>query len=329
MARIPLTKSASGRMLDKKPPKPNAEAVKATFDRLDAQLHGKQLSSTDDQSVSMATANSKRHSNLNISNYALPSDAAAPATQPKRTQPATKSEDAPAEYVDTQTKEERHEKRMAWFYGEAARQAENRRQMAKDEAFYDNEQYEYADAMTLEERGQKVVVYNEIAPTIDWLIGTERRSRVDFYVVAQDEDDPNQEDHPGYTSPSDDAINKTKLLKYLDDVNLAAFERSYAAEDSFKGGLGILEVGLRGDKTGIPIFVSHESWRNCLHDSRAKKDQSDARYFFRTKDIDLDVAITLFPEHEGHLRAASTAGDSASAFRGVYGINGRNTVLAV
>ena len=123
------------------------------------------------------------------------------------------------------------------------------------------------------------MVYNEIKPAIDWMIGTERRSRVDFYVVAED-DGPEAED---------DATNKTKLLKYLDEVNRAAFERSYAAEDMFKAGVGWLEVGLRGDRTGVPIFVGAESWRNILWDSNdRRRDLSNARYLFRIKIVDLD-----------------------------------------
>ncbi len=207
---------------------------------------------------------------------------------------------------ETKTKEERHEQRMAWFYSEASRQAVNRAMRAKCEAFYDSEQYEHADIATLEERGQKAVVHNEVKPTIDFLIGTERRSRVDFYVVAED-DDPQADD---------DAIAKTKAIKYLEDVNNGVFERSDVADDKFKSGLGILEVGLRGDKTGVPIFIGHVPWREFLHDSRAKRDQSDARYNFRIKLVDLDVAIALLPDHEDALRAAIIQGDALSNFTG-------------
>ncbi|RZL07985.1 MAG: hypothetical protein EOP40_14520, partial [Rubrivivax sp.] len=155
------------------------------------------------------------------------------------------------------------------------------------------------------------MVYNEVAPVIDWLIGTERRQRVDFYVVAEGDDEGEE----------DDARNKTKLLKYLDDTNKASFERSQAAEDAFKAGVGWLEVGLRGDKSGVKVYVGAESWRNILWDSQGsrKLDITDARYIFRVKVVDLDVAIALSPKHQAELEAVAQEGDDTSLFREFLG----------
>ena len=206
--------------------------------------------------------------------------------------------------------QERHDKRRAWFLAEASRQSANRAMMAKCEAFYDGNQYEFEDAQELRDRGQPVVVYNEVKPTIDWLIGTERKTRVDFLVVADDEGE----------EADNDASLKTKLLKYLDETNRASFERSYAAEDAFKAGIGWIEVGLRGDKNGVPIYIGAESWRNILWDSMAtKRDLSDARYLFRIKVVDLDVAIALFPDKKDKLEACAQNGDDAEILRNWLG----------
>lgn len=206
--------------------------------------------------------------------------------------------------------QERHDKRRAWFLAEASRQSANRAMMAKCEQFYDGNQYEFDDAQELRDRGQPVVVYNEIKPTIDWLIGTERKTRVDFLVVADDEGE----------EADNDATLKTKLLKYLDETNRASFERSYAAEDAFKAGIGWIEVGLRGDKNGAPIYIGAESWRNILWDSMAtKRDLSDARYLFRIKVVDLDVAIALFPDKKDKLEACAQNGDDAEILRNWLG----------
>ncbi len=51
--------------------------------------------------------------------------------------------------------------------------------MALDQDFYDNLQWDPEDAATLRDRGQMPLVYNEVAPMVDWVIGTERRTRVD------------------------------------------------------------------------------------------------------------------------------------------------------
>jgi hypothetical protein len=200
----------------------------------------------------------------------------------------------------------RHDRRKAWFLAEASRQAVNRALMAKCESYYDGVQYTYEDAETLRARGQNPVVYNEVKPTIDWLIGTERRARVDFIVIAEEEGD----------EASEDARLKTKLMKYLDDTNRASFERSYAAEDAFKAGLGWMEIGLRGDKNGPPIYCGAESWRNILYDSLAsKRDLTDARYLFRIKVVDLDVALAIFPDKEEELRSCVQTGDDVAVFR--------------
>lgn len=213
---------------------------------------------------------------------------------------------------------ERHDKRKAWFLSEASRQSINRALMAKCESFYDGTQWSYEDAETVRKRGQNPVVYNEIKPTIDWLVGTERRTRVDFMVVA---DEPGEE-------ADEDARTKTKLLKYLDETNRASFERSFAAEDAFKAGLGWIEVGLRGDKSGVPVYIGAESWRNILYDSQAsKRDLSDARYIFRVKVVDLDVALALFPNKKAELEACVQTGDDISVFREWLGGTGLITGL--
>ena len=208
--------------------------------------------------------------------------------------------------MDAQSVQERHDKRKNWFIGEATRQATNRSLMAKCEAYYDGNQWDYEDAEALKRRGQNPVVYNEIKPTIDWLIGTERRARVDFIVVAEEHGEEAEED----------ARLKTKLLKYLDQCNRSSFERSYAAEDAFKAGLGWLEIGLRGDKSGPPVYVGAESWRNILYDSQAtKRDLSDGRYIFRIKVVDLDVAIAMMPDKKKELEECAQVGDDANILR--------------
>jgi hypothetical protein len=206
---------------------------------------------------------------------------------------------------EVQSAQERHDQRKSWFLSEAAKQAPNRAMMAKCESAYDSEQWARDDADEVESRGQRAVVYNEIKPTIDWMIGTERRGRVDFVIVAEED---GQE-------AEDDAGNKTKLLKYLDDVNRAPFERSYAAEDMFKAGVGWLEVGLRGDETGVPVFVGAESWRNILWDSNdRRRDLSNARYLFRIKVVDFDVALAIFPDKKDELERCIQEGDDMSVF---------------
>lgn len=186
-----------------------------------------------------------------------------------------------------------HKDATLWFEQEMQRQASNRFQMALDEDYYDGMQWDEDDASVLMERGQGPVVYNEIKPTIDWLIGTERRMRMDFKVM------------PRRKEGADDAENKTSLLKYLSDTNKSPFHRSRAFDDSIKAGMGVLESGLRGDPTEELLFERYQDWRSTLYDSNSvEHDLSDARYFFRWKDLDEDIALAYFPERVGVIRAS-------------------------
>lgn len=216
-----------------------------------------------------------------------------------------------------QAARDRHETRKGWFLTEAHRQASNRQRMAKCEAYYDSEQWAYMDAQILKDRGQDPIVYNEVKPTIDWLMGTERRVRIDFVVMAEDNEGDTEE---SADEADEDAQNKTKLMKWLDDSNLAPFERSWAAEDAFKAGIGWIEVGLRGDRTGAPVYQGAESWRNILWDSQAqKRDLSDARYLFRIKVVDLDVALAIFPDKKDALERCVQTGDTLQMFSEWFG----------
>jgi hypothetical protein len=209
-----------------------------------------------------------------------------------------------------------HKKLMDWLRAEVAKQQTNRKMMAKCEDFYDGRQYEPHVIRELKERGQKPVVYNEIKTIIDWHIGNERKSRVDFLVTATE---------PGEEA-DEDAQLKTRLMKYLDQCNRASFERSYAFEDSLKAGIGWMEIGLRGNDAEPEVFIGHESWRNIVHDSRAsRRDLSDGRFMFRIKTVDMDVALAMFPNKKVELEQSRLGGSggggrvSSVVFAGMFG----------
>lgn len=187
----------------------------------------------------------------------------------------------------TQETIDRHRRLKSWFWQEQQRQAANRYQMAIDEDYYDSIQYLPEEARAILARGQAPVAWNEAKPTVDWLIGTERRTRTDFKIISRS-DDSEEADA--------DARRKTKLLKYLDDVNRTGFERSAAFAEALKGGLGWIELGVRGDPEQDPVYARAESWRNILYDSLGPRlDLDDSRYLFRFRWLDLDVAKAYFP----------------------------------
>lgn len=198
--------------------------------------------------------------------------------------------------LDRPQKRRLHRRLLEWYELERQKQAVNRYQMALDQDFYDGLQWSEEDAQEVSERGQAPLVFNEIKPTIDWLIGTEKRTRMDFRVFPREEDDVKG------------ALVKTKVLKYVGDVNKAAFARSRAFADAIKVGVGWIESGVRADPTEDPIYTRYEDWRNILYDSSSVElDLSDARYLFRVRWTDLDIALAMFPERAGVIRKAAVA----------------------
>jgi hypothetical protein len=175
-------------------------------------------------------------------------------------------------------------------------QAEFRQEMRRDEQFYDGVQWTEEDIAIMEERHQVPLVFNHIKPSIDWLLGTERKTRIDFRVL------------PRESSDEDLAEIKSKLIKYVHDMNRAQWARSLAFRDAVKVGIGWLEDGVRADAGDDPLFSRHESWRNLWWDHLAKEpDFSDARFIFRMKYLDVDIAKAMFPEFEEQIeRAART-----------------------
>ena len=198
------------------------------------------------------------------------------------------------------TQHERDEHRLAriksWRDQEIARQQANRYQMQLDEDFYDGLQWDLSEQRAVLARGQNPVVYNEVKPTVDWLIGMERKTRTDFKVTPTAKGE----------QAALDATNKTKLLKYISEVNRSEFTRSQAFDDALKAGLGWIETGIRADPDEEPIFDRAESWRNVLYDSLGSAlDLSDSRYLIRMRWVDLDIALAHFPDKKDLLRRAS------------------------
>lgn len=185
--------------------------------------------------------------------------------------------------LDSESARKEHARLLQWYYLEKERQATNRLEMAIDADFYDSIQWQEEDAAIVESRGQLPLVYNEIAPMIDWIIGTERRTRADWKVLPRTEDDVDLADI------------KTKVIKYVSDINRVPYARSRAFGDAVKAGVGWVDDGACDDPTQDILYSKYEDWRNVLWDSMSYElDLSDARYVFRWRWVDKDVAVMSF-----------------------------------
>ncbi len=198
---------------------------------------------------------------------------------------------------------ERFNRRRSWFIMELTRQTANRFQMSLDEDYYDGEQWTAQEAAAVQARGQHPAVFNELKPMVDFMLGTERRMRVDHQVINR---------YDSSAEAGEDAQNKTQLLKFIDDVNRTQFVRSESTDDTFKGGLGWLEVGVRADPQQFAIYKRRESWRNMLYDSLGQsKMPDDWRYIFRFREVDFDIAEAMVPKDKvDALRRAIVTSDT-------------------
>ncbi len=172
-------------------------------------------------------------------------------------------------------------------------QAKGRALRARDERFYDGHQHTDEEKAVYEARNQTARTYNEIKPAIDWVIGSERRTRSDWNILPRTEDDV------------EPAQLKTKLVKYIDDINKAKWQRSKAFEDQAKTGEGWTRASVEPNEDGeLMIAFNYENWQNMLCDSQSvQEDLSDCRYLWLTKIVDVETLIVHFPEKEDELRA--------------------------
>jgi len=177
--------------------------------------------------------------------------------------------------------------------------ASNREQMAIDEDYYDGIQLDAEDLAVLDERGQPANYFNVTKNTLNYLLGVEKASRIDYSIKPRKKMD------------ASGAKAKNKVIKYVEDVNHGEYARSAAFADAVKAGVGWLEEGVRSDEDEEPLYCRHEDWRNMWFDNLGREpDMSDWRYVLREKWVDLDVATNMFPERKEVLEVLASGVNS-------------------
>ena len=170
---------------------------------------------------------------------------------------------------------------------------DNRQQQAIDADYYDGIQLTDDQLSVLEEREQPVQVWNITKGVINWALGTEQKSRFDINVL------------PRKKADDKDAKTKTKLIKYHDDMNYAAYVRSQVFADAAKVGVGHIDIGARCNVDN-PLYYANMDWRDMWWDHLGKRlDLLDWRYYFMERWIDLDIAKALFDDREKELENAA------------------------
>lgn len=185
---------------------------------------------------------------------------------------------------------------MGWYLHEMDVQSENRAEMAMDDDFYDHIQWTDEEIAALNARGQAPIVFNVLQTTVNWVLGMQRRGTQDYRILPRKKE--------GVKA----AQTKSELLKHVSDENRSTFELASAFEMAVRVGLGWLECGQGRPEDGTQVYDRHEDWRCMLWDSTARKyDLMDARYIFRSKWLDSDVAENLWPHRAGVIRQAANS----------------------
>jgi hypothetical protein len=191
--------------------------------------------------------------------------------------------------LDSPAYQDRFRKLQQWRRQARVAQAENRAQMAIDEDFYDSIQMDPDDLYILNQRNQAPLVFNVVKNTMNWILGTERKSRIDWRIL------------PRKKAAAGEAKTKTKILKYVSDTSKGEYARSEAFTEALCAGLGWLEFGARN--TDEVVFMRSERWRNMWYDHLdTTQDGRNMRYVIREKWLDLDIAEAMFPERTGDLK---------------------------
>lgn len=164
----------------------------------------------------------------------------------------------------------------------------------RDFQFYEGDHWTALERAILEERGQPEVTENLVKPKIERLLGQHIRQHSTVSVLGR---------NVGLDEAS--ASSTSEIFRWIDQTNQAEFEESDQIKDGFIGGFGVMEIRSSTDASGDPIVIErHENPFYIFPDPHSRRYDwnDDARFVCRSKWLDLDDAIALWPKKAKELR---------------------------
>ena len=158
--------------------------------------------------------------------------------------------------------------------------------------FYQNDQWDRKEKADLKKRNQPETVENEIKPIVDRLYGQYRRQRTAIKFIGRNEPD------------KDLAGKLSDLLRYVDEQNENEHVEGEVVMDGLIGGRGVYEIAcVEGEDGRKRVRLSSEDPFSIFVDpfSRAYDWNQDARFLARSKWMDLEEAILLWPKKKAIL----------------------------
>lgn len=162
--------------------------------------------------------------------------------------------------------------------------------------YYDGKQLDSETLALMAELGMAPIIENLTAPTIDAVLGLEAKTRLDWKVTSQKDDE-----YGDVAEALNVKLNESEKESRADRANSDAF----AAQ--VKSGLGWIEVGREGDPFKYPYRYEYVHRNEIFWDFKAKKqDLSDAKYLVRRKWYEREQLELAFPDKKdllGHVAA--------------------------
>ncbi len=199
------------------------------------------------------------------------------------------------ETIPELTNEALSRERLEHMLEEMRHQPAWRREADKCAEYYDGNQLSPEALEKLQDRGQPEIITNMVKPTIDAVLGIEKKNKRDFVVRPEDDNG---------ASP-DEAEALSLRLKHAEIESGADSALSTAFEGMVKTGLEWVEVTTSMDamKPGPECHAINR--REVFWDFRSMKaDLSDAKWLIRARWMEVEDAIAYFPEHAEILRHA-------------------------
>lgn len=157
--------------------------------------------------------------------------------------------------------------------------------------YYDGNQLDAETIEKLEEKGLGPLIRNITKPTVDAVLGLEERTRTDWKVVSD------------YDDEQDVADSLSVKLAEAERETHADRACSDAYAGQVKAGFHAVEVSRSSNPFNYPYRVEPIHRRELYWDPRSRKmDWSDARYLLRKRWFDTDVAAAYFPAHASLIR---------------------------
>ena len=174
------------------------------------------------------------------------------------------------------------------FLREIKHQPHWRREADRAADYYDGNQLSPETVEKLKDRGQPPLITNIIKPTIDTVLGMEAKTRTDWRVRPEDDDECDDDLAEGLSVKLKHAEIESRADRAVSDA--------YAAQ--IKAGLGWVEIAREHDPFKCPYRVRYVHRREIFWDWRAEQpDLSDARYLIRRRWLELEHAIALMPQY--------------------------------